>query len=216
MHFASYYRWLVVTQHWGMPTRFDSAVLDVGADDGEFLAQIQAPQKIGLDLMHRAKDGFSWVQADAVRLPFAAEKLGNILAFDVIEHVHDNRAWLSGMVHTLRPGVTLWLSTTAHRAFVFPGGRIQARLEKSWGHVRRGYTEEMLRQRLPNNVEMHITWWNEPAMRIVYVLLVFLNRKAPRLAQSFVRQLVAWNARAANGQAGHLFARVIKTQGGGQ
>src|SRR5690606_22204311 len=50
IHFASYYRWLVATQYWQLPLHFDTPVLDIGADDGGFLARVQAPLKVALDL----------------------------------------------------------------------------------------------------------------------------------------------------------------------
>jgi SAM-dependent methyltransferase len=210
MHFASYYRWLVATRRWGMPITFDLPVLDIGADDGEFLSRISAPHKVGLDLAARARVGLAWVQANACRLPFTDVSFGQVFAFDVIEHVDDDKALLTEAMRLLLPGGTLWLSTTAQNFAVFPGGRIQARLERSWRHVRRGYSAQMIKSLLPPGCTVDIWWWNEPAFRTLYVLLVALWQKSPRLAQSLVRRLVMIDARARQGQSGHLFARITQ------
>ena len=103
------------------------------------------------------------------------------------------------------------MSTTARDFVVFPGGRIQARLERSWGHVRRGYSAPMIEALLPGGVRVDFWWWNEPVFRVLYVPLIALGQRSPGLAHRLVRCLVAVDARARQGQSGHLFARIIKT-----
>ncbi len=210
MHFASYYRWLVATQHWKMPIEFDLPVLDIGADDGEFLSQVSAPYKVGLDILARPSTDLTWIHADACRLPFTDASFGHVFAFDVIEHVENDKGLLSEAVRTLSPGGKLWSSTTAQNFGVFPGGKIQTRLEKSWGHVRRGYSKEILESLLPTGVTIDVWWWNEPALRMFYVPLVILGKRSPRVAQNLTRRLVIVDAHARQGQSGHLFARITK------
>lgn len=214
MHFASLYRWLVATEHWGLPLSFDQPVLDIGADDGRFLQQITAPLKIGMDVTARpAELPFPWVSADGRRLPFADGSFGHVFAFDVIEHVVEDARLLREAVRVLQPGGTVWLSTPAHRFYMFPGGYVQRRFEHSIGHVRRGYSEATLAERTPDGCRLDIIWWNEPAFRSSYVVLYALKRMSAGLPNRLMPGLVRFDARHTSGEAGHLFARIRKPDG---
>ncbi len=210
MHFASYYRWLIATEQWGFPTVFDKPVLDVGAGDGQFLNRIEAPAKIGLDRFALPSVSYPWVQCSGTRLPFANSTFGHVFAFDVIEHIEDDSAVLHEAVRVLRPGGTLWLSTTGHRFYIFPGGTIQRGLEQSWGHVRRGYSEQMIVERLPNNVSVDFFWWNEKVFRTLYTVFYVLKRISSTIPSSLIPLVLYFDKRNPEGEAGHIFARVVK------
>jgi len=210
MHFASYYRWLVATQYWRLPLTFTEPVVDIGADDGRFLSQIQAPYKAGLDYSARPQVTFDWLQADGCALPFADATFGHVFAFDVVEHIENDEAMLHEAFRLLRPGGTLWLSTTARNFVIFPGGYVQRRLEKSIGHVRQGYSAEMLTSRLPQTAEIEIMWWNEPAFRLMYLAMYALKRISFQLPNRLIPVLLKVDSHAREGQAGHLFAKIIK------
>lgn len=211
IHFASYYRWLVATQYWQLPLHFDTPVLDIGADDGGFLARVQAPLKVALDLAPpRARLPFARLQGDGRCLPFASGSFGHIFAFDVIEHVVEDTAVLAEAVRVLQPGGTLWLSTPAHQFRIFPGGAIQRRFERSIGHVRRGYSQEMLLERLPAGVTVDLMWWQEPLFRAGYIWLYALKRLSFALPNRLIPAVVRYDAGRTAGEAGHLFARITK------
>jgi SAM-dependent methyltransferase len=214
MHFASLYRWLAATEHWGLPLSFDQPVLDIGADDGRFLLQVSAPLKVGTDLLARPHEmPFPWVGADGRRLPFADCSFGHVFAFDVIEHVVEDAHLFREAVRVLQPGGTLWLSTPAHRFYMFPGGYVQRRFERSIGHVRRGYSRAMLAERLPEGCRLEIVWWNEPAFRYGYIFLYALKRLSPGLPNRLIPDLMRFDAGHTQGEAGHLFARIRKQHG---
>lgn len=210
MHFASYYRWLVSTKQWQLPTKFYDSVLDIGADDGQFLSQIETPLKIGGDRFARPFVPFPWVQCDGTRLPFATGSFGHVFVFDVIEHVEDDTALLHEAVRVLKPEGILWLSTTGHRFHIFPGGAIQRGLEESWGHVRRGYSEQMISERLPSNVSADFFWWNEKMFRIFYTVFYALKRISSTLPLSLIPLVLYLDKRYREGEAGHIFVRVVK------
>lgn len=71
-HFATYYRWLILTHHLGIEIKSDS-ILDVGCDDGYFLSKQTGRIKVCVDVRPRLlPDGnLSVVQADGYLLPFA-------------------------------------------------------------------------------------------------------------------------------------------------
>ena len=215
VHFASYYRWLVATAYWGLPDRFSGRVLDVGAHDGYFLSQIQAPFKVGVDLAMCELRPQRLVLADAQRMPFDDNSIGDIFAFDIIEHIVDEHGFLNNVLRILQPGGTLWLSTTADGFFIFPGGNVQRRLEKSWGHVRTGYAQEGLLSILRpfisrNEVQVDFFLWNEPFFRMFYLPLKLIYAFSPELAFGLIRRLVHIDSRYAVGRSGHLFMRVVK------
>ncbi|MCB9419222.1 MAG: class I SAM-dependent methyltransferase [Ardenticatenaceae bacterium] len=210
MHFASYYRWRVATHYWGLPQVFNGPILDIGADDGRFLSQVKAPYKVGIDYSTRPQVNFDWLQSNACYLPFANDSFSHIFAFDVVEHIDNDKAMLYEALRVLKPGGTLWLSTTAQKFVIFPGGFVQKRLEKSIGHVRQGYSADILNDRLPSVASADIWWWNEPTFRFMYIFLYGLKRISYHLPNKLVPFLVSADSRFKHGYSGHLFARITK------
>jgi SAM-dependent methyltransferase len=211
MHFAAYYRWVVATRYWSLPRRFEEAVLDIGANDGYFLSQVQAPRKIGVDIAPARATYIPLIQADAQKLPFPAEAFGHVFAFDIIEHVVDDRALLADVVRVLAPDGVLWLSTTAQKFTIFPGGALQERLHQGWGHVRRGYTGDGLISRLPDEkTEITLFLWDESFFRAFYLPLKALFGAVPGLVLRIIPWIAAVDAHHREGESGHLFARIVK------
>ncbi len=143
MHFASHYRWLVYRHLFGDPAPAEM-LLDLGSDDGGFVARIPARRSVAVD---RAIDPLRGapadlcICADGTRLPFHGAIFDHAVLSDVIEHVEDDEALVSSVTRHLKVGGTLWLSTTA-REFTLVPRFITRRAERSWGHVRKGYTPE--------------------------------------------------------------------------
>ena len=205
-----YYRWLVATRYLGLPTVFDSPVLDIGAHNGAFLDGLDAEFKVGLDLMERPVNAHDWAQANATRLPFADNAFGHVLAFDVIEHVEQDAEIFNEIARVLKPGGLAWVSTPCADYYLFPGGRLQARFERAWGHVRRGYTRADLEGKLPPGLSGSFLLWNEPAQRHFYVLHKVLHRVLPFTARRLMDWAYAWDRAHTQGHRGHWFARLQK------
>ncbi len=73
--------------------------LEIGAGIGKLKDHI--PHIITLDI---AKTPWTEMVADAQRLPFAGESLGNLVLFDVLHHLPNPKLFFAEAIRTLRPG----------------------------------------------------------------------------------------------------------------
>lgn len=122
-------------------------VLDVATGSGEMafeLSSLLHPKLLAtFDIVRPPRllpDDCAAFQADATRLPIRDSSLEVVTAFDVIEHIVDDRAVLSEVYRVLEAGghVVISVPTPAYPRFF---GR---RFHKSLGHVRDGYTKDSL------------------------------------------------------------------------
>ena len=209
--YPSLYRWQVF-QHVFSPQFRNVPTLDLGCNNGAFLVRIVGCPKIGLDLtiLPEVKNlGLTLTCADATRVPFKDNYFQQIIVFDLIEHVGDDREVLREASRVLAPGGVMWISTPAHDFRLFPR-RLTARAARGWGHVRNGYTAEELIDKLPCSVEVNVTYWNEPLLRFAYIGLRASNSCAPRLARWGARQCFRFDRHWPEGKRGHLLAKVMK------
>ena len=211
MHFASYYRWMVATRRLKLPQRYQEPLLDIGTDQGHWLSMIEAPICIGVDLQAFRKSKLALVQANALSLPFPGEFFGDVWAFDILEHIEDDKRLVEEALRVLRPGGMLWLSTTSHRFRFFPGGWVQQAFERRWGHVRKGYRAHDLEAMFPHNARAEILCWGEPRFRQFYLVLYLLSKVAPQPIDRLMKSIYAFDTRHRSSDAGHLYARVTKT-----
>lgn len=96
------------------------ALLDVGCGRGygfDLLGQRSSSQT-GVDVSlpflgaaQRAYSNASFAQASGERLPFRSGSFDTVIAFEVIEHLHDDRGFLEELRRLLRPGGTAAIST---------------------------------------------------------------------------------------------------------
>jgi SAM-dependent methyltransferase len=209
-YFASYYRWLVASRRLGVDLS-GPRVLDVGTDDANFLGRSGAGLRVGVDLAPRARPqpGIELLRADARQLPLLRGSFDAILAFDVLEHIEDDRAVMREMLRALAPGGTLWLSTPARDTRFWPRF-IHPYANYAFGHVRNGYTPGQLRALLPPGDEwrLELFFWDEPLLRAAFVPLHLLDRLAPPLADRLTRWCFALDSWRAAGRRGHLFGSV--------
>jgi SAM-dependent methyltransferase len=209
-YFASYYRWLVASRRLGVELG-GPRVLDVGCDDASFLEQSPAGLRVGVDMAPRARPqaGIEIVRTDARRLPLVRGSFNCILAFDVLEHIEDDRAVMREMLGALAPAGTLWISTPALGYSMFPGF-LTPYTNRIFGHVRNGYTPADLRALIPDHQcwQLDYFYWNEPLLRLGFAPLHALNRAAPTLAAMATRGCYWIDRHFAQGHSGHLFAMV--------
>lgn len=120
-----------------------SRILEIGSADGPSVGWMAAlGDRIATDLDPRglAPGG---VCASATQLPFADGSMDVVAAFDVIEHIADERAVLGEVHRVLSPKGVLLVSVPAYQ-WAWSGADVAA------GHHRR-YTRDRLRQALVEN-----------------------------------------------------------------
>lgn len=209
-YFAAYYRSLVVQQELGIP-RHSRRILDVGCDDTYILMQAQAEMRVGIDANPRIPlPAASIVRALAEDLPLLDGSFDTIFAFDVLEHVVADRAVMHEMTRVLAPDGAIWISTPAARTRFFPWF-ITPYANRSFGHVRNGYTPDQLITLLPHPPawEVRWFWWHEPFLRLNFLPLHALSllgmHHTMRIATRLCYQL---DRRWHDGDRGHLLAQI--------
>jgi SAM-dependent methyltransferase len=205
VRFASHYRWLIARHHLGIPVNY-SNLLDIGTDQGEWLDHVEASVKIGLDLQQIGGTHNWLVQGNAVHLPFDGESFGDVWAFDVMEHILDDEAFLQELHRVLEPGGRVWMSTTSIQFRIFPGGWIQRRFERGWGHVRRGYTPDTLENLASGFGKIQLVPWSEPLYRTLYPFLYLIAKISQDLCNALVPSIYQYDARRNPSPYGHYFA----------
>ncbi len=210
LYFAEYYRWLLVHRY--LPISADKAtLLDVGCRDGLFLLRQPARLRVGLDMNPVPLPGRPalLIQADALHPPLPPASFDTIFAFDVVEHIVDDTRFLATLVDLLAPGGALWLSTPCAGYRIWPAF-LTDRLNRSAGHVRDGYTEQGLRDKLPPGCQATFYDWNEPFLRTGYVFLHALALAWPWLGLRATAACAWLDHFFSTGHRGHLFMRVAR------
>lgn len=211
-YFASIYRWLVASQVLNMDLR-GPKILDVGCDDAGFLARSTAPLRLGIDLQPRVQSmpGVTIMRADARALPMCSETFDAVLAFDILEHIEQDRRVMHELLRVLAPHGTLWFSTPALRSEIWPWF-VQPYANRSFGHVRNGYTPEQMRALLPDPDawQLDLTVWNEPALRAGFLVMDAWYRVFPPVAERLAQLSFELDSKMPNGDRGHLFGRITR------
>jgi SAM-dependent methyltransferase len=84
-----------------------------------------------------AERGIPVLRGDATRLPLAPESLDLVVAFDVLEHLDDDKAAATGVYEALRPGGTFLVAVPVDM-------RLWSQHDVAVGHVRRYERAEMV------------------------------------------------------------------------
>jgi SAM-dependent methyltransferase len=210
LYFATLYRWLVIRDQLDMPSH-PLRILDVGCHDSFILRQLSTDIRIGVDLEpHPLPDKeLVLMRASAQQLPFLQESFECILAFDILEHIENDRTALQEILRVLAPNGTLWFSTPSIGMRMYPWFFTDY-TNKKFGHMRNGYTPEQIQALLPDaqNWQVECFYWNEPAFRLLFSTLYVLAIGMPRLANWIVTYCYHIDRRFANGTAGHIFGAI--------
>ncbi len=213
MHFASYYRWNVYQHLFGTPQSVET-LLDIGCDDGGFADQLDAAYIVVVDRNRQALRGVRRGQpvcADGTHLPFRNTAFDFVILSDVIEHVEQDQALIEQTARQVNVGGTLWISTTAANFKLFPA-MITPRAERSWGHVRKGYTPEQLDQQIGADFECAIITWPEVIFRHLYLIIWIIAKIAPVWARSIAMLCfcIDLHLRDMQQTQGHLYIQAVR------
>jgi SAM-dependent methyltransferase len=122
--------------------------------------------------------------AEASRaLPFEARSFGAALAFEVLEHVHDDVALLEEVSRVVRPGGLLVVSTPVHAAMWSP-------LDDACGHVRRDEPDVLFEKVRTAGFSVGGYAWTPPSLRALTSLRVRALTSNRRLSTAFVQRWI--------------------------
>ncbi|MCD6154728.1 MAG: class I SAM-dependent methyltransferase [Candidatus Verstraetearchaeota archaeon] len=155
-------RWYALRSILRFEIKDGSVALDIGGYDGEIshrLKKILANLKItvidvdesGLQL---AKEkGLNTLHASALELPIEDNCVDIALCLDLIEHVKEDDALIKEISRVLKRDGKVILTTPMQNGVSFPFLSKQKieNINKSWGHVRKGYSLENIEELFRTN-----------------------------------------------------------------
>jgi SAM-dependent methyltransferase len=187
-------------------------VLDVGAFDGQWITTQDAAVLIALDLDVQPRDGCQAVKGDALNLPFPNGAFDSVFAFDVIEHVGDDRRFVKELVRVTKPGGRVTMTTPAVDLRIFPGFLTQW-AHRRWGHDRcTGYEALHLSSLLEEAgvASLHMRELRAWGFLNFYLPLSALARVSSGAASLGLQFIAACDARwGADGRRGYLLAEAM-------
>jgi len=204
---GTYYRYLVINKlnlHLS-----GNNVLDIGCFDGYLLSHINAGRKIGIDIdILKKYPDIQYIKEDFIIYNFEYDKFDKIFAFDVLEHVKDDKIFIEKIIELLSIEGTAILSTPCENIKIFPSA-LQGWVDKRWGHIyRRGYTPQKMKDLLvgaQNNVTIDVIYWNCPLFRLLYLFLSMMWRISPLLTKNVLSYLVEIESKHKDGENGFLY-----------
>jgi ubiquinone/menaquinone biosynthesis C-methylase UbiE len=203
MRLGSYYRNLIWMKI-GIQAKGDK-VLDVGGFDGYWLSKQPTKIKICADIEPKEKYGnVIYIRANALYLPFPDGYFEQVFAFDVIEHVDDERKLLQELNRVIKPDGQIVISTPHKHISIFPPF-ITSWISRRWGHYRvKGYLEYELRNIIPESDVVEFLLTRELFFRTFYLPLRLLWGLNGWLAKPAVKIIAYFDTIFINGENGHV------------
>lgn len=214
MRFGTYYRSLIL-QNLDLSLEGNS-ILDIGCYDGFLLSNVNAAEKIGIDLQTIKKyPSIQYIQSDFLYYNFKNKKFDKIFSFDVLEHIKEDKFFLRKIFELLEEDGTAILSTPSDSISIFPSF-FQSYVDKKWGHIyRRGYSKDKILQLLNDSKEVGLinvefVEWNCPMFRFIYLPMNLLWRIFPEISKIIFKILIKIDLLFRRGQNGFLFIIIKK------
>lgn len=216
MRLGTYYRALVFKNLGISPNGKNvKSVLDVGCYDGYFLSKVKAKEKAGIDLSPIKKyKNIKYIKGDIYKLNFK-NKFDRIFAFDVLEHVDNDKLFLESLIKLLKQEGIIILSTPHKEMQIFPSF-LTNYVNKKWGHYRtHGYLESEIRNLLPKNTNINaeFIYRKEIFYRTFYLFLRLMWGISESMTKPFVRFIEFLDSIKSWGQKGHLFIILSRKNG---
>jgi uncharacterized membrane protein YbhN (UPF0104 family)/SAM-dependent methyltransferase len=211
---GTFYRSVLTSALW--PTNGTaSRTLDVGCHNGFWLHQ-QAPgcgARVGCDLTPVALySNIHYVKCDGRSLPFASGAFELCTAWDVLEHVSDDRALLGELSRVLQPGGRVRLSVPHKQIAVFPVPAMPW-LHRRWQHsLRTGYTPSEIRSLAEASgfAKCTIIALEAPWFRSLYLVASLVWGLWPAAGRRLVTALARGDAAAGWGPKGVVLVELQK------
>lgn len=210
---GTHYRWVLTSAVWP-PNGAAPRTLDVGSHDGFWLHQQphECGVRVGCDLAPVALyPDIHYVRCDGRTLPFATGAFELCTAWDVMEHVSDDRAFLEELSRVLQPDGRVRLSVPHKQIAVFPK-RAMSWLHRRWAHsIRTGYTPSEIRSLAEAcGFESTVIPLETPWFRSLYLLASLMWKVWPPAGRRLVSALAKRDAAAGWGPKGMLLVELRK------
>ena len=207
MRLGTYYRYLV-SRKLCLPLS-GNKILDIGCYDGFLLSHIDAAEKFGIDAdVLKKYPNIQYIEGDFMRYNFKDEKFDRIFAFDVLEHVKEDKIFLEKIIQLLSMEGIAILSTPSTNIKIFPSF-LQNWVDIRWGHIyRRGYTSQRIKQLvedMQDDVTIDISYWNAPIFRFLYLPLSVVWRINSTISKKVLNFIVEIESRFKEGANGFLY-----------
>lgn len=155
-----FYREKMRAIHYIAPTQPFPNILEVGGGASGLTASLYPQAQItNLDINpqyaqapRNQQERVRFVCGDATDLPFESQSFDAVTLFDVLEHIPDGKKAVLEVLRVLRPGGFLLISTPnenwrfPYYGFMKSICPSDAEIMAEWGHVRRGYTLDELKE----------------------------------------------------------------------
>lgn len=180
-------------------------VLDVGGFDGYWISRQPAETKVCVDIDPQQKhQNVIYVKASALDLPFEDEYFDQVFAFDLIEHVNNDKRLLRELHRVTRVNGRIIISTPHKNIYIFPKF-LTNWVSQRWGHYRvNGYLENEIREILPDGDIAEFSLLREIFFRAFYLPLRLLWGISENISKPIVRAIAYLDTAFLNGGNGHI------------
>ena len=169
-----FYREKMSAIHHIAPEQPFENILEVGGGQGGLTALLYPRSQItNIDLNPEyakvacnQQKQVSFICGDATNLPFENQSFDAVTMFDVLEHIPDHEKAASEALRVLRPGGFILISTPnenwrfPYYGFMKSICPSEAEVMAEWGHVRRGYTLDELKNLIGLPCQSYATFIN--------------------------------------------------------
>lgn len=157
MRLGTRLRWIALKHILFSETKQDSVLLDVGGYDGTIsqnLKKVHPYLKVivvdkNTSGLHLAKEGgLNAIRTSVLKLPLDKDSYDIVLCLDLIEHVQEDEKLIKEISYVLKKEGKIILTTPTQSGVNFPflPKKYTNLINKNWGHLRKGYSIDNLKE----------------------------------------------------------------------